>query len=165
MSEPRFHFDNYTVRPATEQDRAYLGALIEADPYHREHMDADYFLKLRPGEDAWALEDERGTVIFYFKTTSAVRLSIQFAQAESTTRNRIALLKGLAWIEAQLSANNYRELLFQTDAPELTAMAKRRMGFREVSGLARDIGLPAATNQSRVERWDAAPQISQGEGG
>jgi hypothetical protein len=163
-----FHFDNYVVRPVSERDRAYLETLIAADQYHHDQMDADYFLKLRPGEDAWALEDERGKVLFYFKTQTAVRLSIQFTEAETSaekTRNRIALLKGLAWIEARLAANSYREILFQTEGPELTAMAKRRMGFREVSGLARDIGLPPAPNQARIEHWDAAPQISQGEGG
>jgi hypothetical protein len=163
-----FHFDNYVVRPISEQDRSYLEALIEADPYHRDRMNADYFLKLKPGEDAWALENEQGNVQFYFKTQTAVRLSLQFAQMETSadkTRNRIALLKGLAWIEAQLCANSFRELLFQTDGPELTAMAKRRMGFREVSGLVRDINPPSGPNQSRTEHWDAAPQISQGEGG
>ena len=169
MSKPTiFHFDNYVVRPVAEQDRAYLGALIEADEYHRDQMDADFFLKLKPGEDAWALEDERGNVVFYFKTQTAVRLSMQFAQAETSaekTRNRIALLKGLAWIEAQLGANSFRELLFQTDGPELTAMAKRRMGFREASGLARSIQLPSAPNQARIEHWDATPQVIQGEGG
>lgn len=169
MSSPTvFHFDNYVVRPITERDRVYLKTLIEADEYHHDQMDADFFLKLKPGEDAWALEDDKGVVLFYFKTQTAVRLSLQFTQAETSaakTRNRIALLKGLAWIEAQLCANSYREILFQTDGPELTAMAKRRMGFREVSGLARDIGLPPTSNQERVEHWDAAPQILQSEGG
>jgi hypothetical protein len=163
-----FHFDNYVVRPVSEKDRIYLEALIEADQYHNGQMDADYFLKLKPGEDAWALEDDKGKVLFYFKTQTAVRLSLQFAQAETAaakTRNRIALLKGLAWIEAQLCANSFREILFQTEGPELTAMAKRRMGFREVSGLAREIGLPLAPNQPAVGHWDAAPQISQGERG
>jgi hypothetical protein len=127
-------------------------------------MDADYFLKLKPGEDAWAVEDQAGIVLFYFKTQTAVRLSIQFAQDADKTRNRIALLKGLAWIEAQLSANSFREILFQTEGPELTAMAIRRMGFREVSGLARDISLPPASQMAHTEPWDAAPQISQGAG-
>jgi hypothetical protein len=162
MSDPTvLHFDSYTVRPVSEKDRAYLTSLIEADEYHHGKMDADYFLQLKPGEDAWALEDEKGIVLFYFKTQTAVRLSIQFANTDKT-RNRIALFKGLAWIEAQLSANGFRELLFQTTAPELAAMAKRRMGFREVSGLARDIRLPPAPIQARIEDWDAAPQISQG---
>lgn len=163
-----FHFDNYVVRPTEERDRIYLNSLIEADEYHRDQMDADYFLDLKPGEDAWALEDERGNVLFYFKTQTAVRLSMQFAQAETTeakTRNRLALLKGLAWIEAQLRANSFREILFQTDGPELTAMAKKRMGFREVSGLARDIGLPSTPQQGHIKHWGAAPQVSQGEGG
>jgi len=42
-------------------------------------------------------EDEQGKVLFYFKTQTAVRLSMQFAQAETTqakTRNRLALMKG-----------------------------------------------------------------------
>lgn len=163
-----FHFDNYVVRPVEERDRIYLDNLIEADQYHRDRMDADFFLNLKPGEDAWALEDELGNVLFYFKTQTAVRLSMQFAQAETTeakTRNRLALLKGLAWIEAQLRANSFREILFQTDGPELTRMATKRMGFREVSGLARDIGLPSTPQQGRINQWDAAPQVSQGEGG
>lgn len=163
-----FHFDNYVVRPVEERDRVYLDSLIEADQYHRDQMDADFFLNLKPGEDAWALEDEQGKVLFYFKTQTAVRLSMQFAQAETSeakVRNRVALMKGLAWIEAQLRANSFREILFQTDAPELTAMAKRRMGFRDVSGLARDIGLPSAPQQEHINHWDAAPQVSQGETG
>jgi hypothetical protein len=163
-SDNNFYFDNYVVRPVTEKDRAYLDTLIAADPYHQDRMDADYFLKLQPGEDAWALEDQTGKVLFYFKTQTAVRLSMQFATAETSadkTRNRIALLKGLAWIEAQLRANNFRELLFESDAPELMAMAKRRMGFKETSGLARDIGLALAPDQMRVEPWDATPRISK----
>jgi len=166
--ETVFRFDHYAVRAAGEQDRAYLDNLIEADQYHRDQMDADYFLKLKPGEDAWALEDEKGSVMFYFKTQTAVRLSLQFAQAETPadkTRNRIALLKGLAWIEAQLCANSFREILFQTDGPELTAMAKRRMGFREVLGLVREVGLPPVSNQARIEHWNAVPEQSQVEGG
>jgi hypothetical protein len=163
-----FHFDNYVVRPVEERDRAYLDNLIEADQYHRDRMDADFFLDLKPGEDAWALEDELGKVLFYFKTQTAVRLSMQFAEAETTeakTRNRLALLKGLAWIEAQLRANSFREILFQVDGPELSAMAKRRMGFRESLGSELYREIPSNPQQPRIKQWDAAPQVSQGEGG
>jgi hypothetical protein len=167
MSAPVFHFDNYVVRPVEERDRVYLEQLIEADPFHVNQMDADFFLKLKPGEDAWALEDERGMVILYFKTQTAVRLSLQFAQADdgpSKTRNRLALLKGMAWIEAQLRANSFREILFQTDGPELAQMAKRRMGFRESTGdLVRSIA-PAEGSGRQIEHWDGIPQVSR-EGG
>jgi hypothetical protein len=167
MSQPTFHFDSYVVRPVEERDRLYLEALIESDPYHCDRMDADFFLNLKPGEDAWALEDERGNVLFYFKTQTAVRLSLQFAHAESTeekTRNRLAMMKGLAWIEAQLRANSFREILFQTDGPELAQMAKRRMGFTETSGELRRLIPPPDGHGASVEAWDAAPQVSR-EGG
>jgi hypothetical protein len=163
-----FHFDTYTVRPVEERDRTYLTQLIEADEYHKDEMDARFFLELWPGEDAWALEDQTGNVLFYFKTQTAVRLSMQFAQAETVeakTRNRLALMKGLAWIEAQFRANRFREILFHTDAPELTVMAKRRMGFRDVSGLAKWITPPEPPLEARTEPWEASPQVSQGEGG
>lgn len=165
--KPIFHFDNYVVRPVEERDRAYLASLIEADPHHENCMDADFFLELKPGEDAWAMEDERGHVILYFKTQTAVRLSLQFAEAEKKedkTRNRLAMIKGLAWIEAQLRANSFREILFQTNGPELAQMAKRRMGFRESTELCRDIPMPQGGQTPRTSHWDATPQISQ-EGG
>jgi hypothetical protein len=133
-----FSFDGYTVRPITEQDRPYLTLLIEGDDYHRNKMDADFFLKLQPGEDAWALEDEAGKVVFYFKTATAVRMAIQFADTGSTAsrrKNQSALLKGLRWIEALFRANRFREIIFETEGPELTVFAKRHLGFVEATGL------------------------------
>jgi hypothetical protein len=169
MNAPIFHFDNYVVRPVTERDRAYLAALIEADPYHAHCMDADFFIKLKPGEDAWALETmETGKVLLYFKTQTAVRVSLLFSESETKedkTRNRIALLKGMAWIEAQLMANSFREILFDSEGPELVQMAKRRMGFRESTELCRDIGLPTGGQKSPVGDWGTSPQVSQGSGG
>lgn len=165
MSPTVFHFDNYVVRPVGEQDRQYMAETIENDEFHADRMTPDYFLDLKPGEDAWALEDEQGKVLFYFKTQTAVRLSMLFTEGKQKTKNRIALLKGLAWIEAQLRQNCFREILFQTDGTDLAQMAKKRMGFRESPGdLIRSIGLPKAP-QARMGDWDAAPQVSQAEGG
>jgi hypothetical protein len=137
MNKPTFHFDEYIVRPVEEKDRAYINQWAEEDPYHRGRMDADDFLKLMPGEDAWAIEDERGNVMLYFKTQTAARVSLLFGQGKSRDekhKNALVLIKGMAWIEAQLRANKFREYIFQTDGPELTALAKRRMGFTESSG-------------------------------
>jgi len=133
-----FHFDGYTVRPTEEQDREYLETLIKADVYHCDRMDADYFLKPLPGETSWALEDQQGRVVFYFKTTPAVRMSIQFTGMESVqgrAANRDALMRGLAWIEGTLAAARFRELLFDTEGPELTLFARKRLGFVAAPGL------------------------------
>ena len=133
-----FTFDGYTVRRATEKDRPYLQLQIDADPYHRDTITPDFFLKLYPGEDSWALEDESGRVVFYFKTGTAVRLCIQFTAEEDVTRkveNRAALMKGLRWIEGIFRANKFREIIFDTEAVELANFAKRRLGFKEACGL------------------------------
>ena len=135
--KPFFQFEGYKVRPIEERDRTYLADLIRRDPYHRDTMNADWFLRLTWGEDAWAIEDERGTVRGYFKTQTAVRLSLQFAQGESREEkyeNAKLLIRGVDWIESQLKRNGFREIVFQTDGPELKEMAKRRMGFVELSG-------------------------------
>lgn len=167
MTKPVFHFDNYVVRPVTEQDREYITLLIENDPFHTGRMDADFFLKLQPGEDAWAIENQHGQVQFYFKTQTACRVSMIFAQgdtSEAKTKNRIALMKGLAWIEAQLIANSFREILFDTEGPELKKMAKRRMGFLEAPNDLRRPLTPPRPQESQINHWDSAPQVSR-EGG
>ena len=45
-----YQFDGYTVRPITEQDRAYLETQIAADPYHRGRMDAGLLYEAATGE-------------------------------------------------------------------------------------------------------------------
>ena len=169
-TQPQFHFDDYVVRPMSESDRAYLDTLIEEDAFHKGRMTPDYFLKLMPGEDAWALEDEQGNVLLYFKTQVAVRLSVQFAASETKEekhRNRLALLKGFAWIEAMLRQNSFRQIIFDTDALELATFAKRRLGFRESqSELLREIApsVSPATIGRRTTDWGCYPQPSRKEG-
>jgi hypothetical protein len=165
-----FTFDGYTVRSVTEKDRPFLQLQIDADPFHQGRMTADYFLKLEPGEDAWALEDERGRVIFYFKTATAVRMSIQFTAAEDDTQkieNRVALMKGLRWIEAILIANKFREIIFDTEGVELANFAKRRLGFVEATGLlSRSLGLSqdAPTQPSELATVTTTTKGSEGDG-
>jgi hypothetical protein len=164
MTTQHFHFDNYIVRPMAESDRVYLDSLIEADALHKGRMTPDYFLELLPGEDAWALEDEQGTVIFYFKTQTVVRLSIQFAHANTPharAQNRTALRKGLDWIEAMLRQNRFRQIIFDTEGPELAAFAKKRLGFRASSQeLLRDI-TPLRPIGRVVEAWGQSPNESR----
>ena len=162
-AQTQYHFDSYVVRPMSESDRAYLDTLIEEDAYHKGRMTPDYFLKLMPGEDAWALEDEQGNVLLYFKTQVAVRLSVQFAASETREekhRNRLALMKGFAWIETMLRQNHFRQIIFDTQGPELTAFAKRRLGFRESPmELLREVGPPNALGRA-VTDWERYPQPS-----
>jgi hypothetical protein len=136
MNQPEFYFDEYKVRPVGEKDREYLTHLITADPFHADRMTADFFLHLLPGEDAWAIEDRKGTVLLYFKTQTAVRLSVQFTE-QTPEVNRAVLSKGMAWIEAMLIQNRFREVIFDTMGPQLRAMAKRRLGFRGTEELVR----------------------------
>lgn len=131
---PSFSFDGYTVRPLTEQDRPYLDLQIAADEYHRDRMTADFFLKLQPGEDAWALEDSQGMVVFYFKTETACRIHIQFMAGSdhaAKRKNAYALLGGLTWLEGILRSNRFRELLTDIDSPQLREFCQKHLGFQE----------------------------------
>jgi hypothetical protein len=155
-----FQFDGYTVRPMTEQDRPYLGMQIQADEYHRDQMTADYFLKLLPGESSWALEDQQGRVVFYFKNSPAVRMSIQFtAEADLAGKrgNMTALIKGLAWIEAIFRGSYFREIIFDTEGPELKLFAKRHLGFVDAPNLLSHIIAPYRSQESQLRTVGTVP--------
>jgi hypothetical protein len=157
-------FDGYTVRPVTEQDRPYLEMTIRDDPFHRDRMTADYFLKPEQGQDSWAMEDEEGFVLFYFKTSAVVRIGIQFTRSDHLTDkmlNAMALTRGLAFVEAIFQANRFREVLFDTEGPELAAFAKRRMGFTDAGNLLVRSIPPPQPAKSPVGVWEDFPQQSE----
>jgi len=154
-----FTFLGYQVRPVAEQDRAYLDLLIQGDEYHRGRMSADFFLKLQPGEDAWALEDQQGEVVFYFKTQTAVRLAIQFTDSSTLAakrRNSAALIDGLAWLTGILRQNRFHEMLFDTQGPELYVFAKRHLGFVDAPGL---LSLALTSSQSMQMQPEALGNV------
>jgi len=160
MATSTFSFDGYTVRPITEKDRVLLELLIENDDYHRGSMDADFFLKKQPGEDSWALENERGQVVFYFKTSTAVRMAIQFCAGNKPNErrsNQAALMKGLRWIEGIFRANNFREIIFETEGPELTVFAKRHLGFVDAPLLSRTLHTPSAGPETPPDACGTVP--------
>jgi hypothetical protein len=162
MSNPDFAFDGYTVRPVAEQDRAFLEQQIANDQYHA-GMDADYFLHLIPGEDAWAVENQQGKVVLYFKTKVVCRLAMLFGNQDSN-ENRDAMTKGVMWLEDMLAHNRFRELIFDTEGPALKAMAKRRLGFTEEPGVLVRY-LPAPDIDKRLAAlWNHVPQASQKQG-
>lgn len=163
----RYHlflrFDDYIVRPVDENERNYLTALIEADPHHRDCMDANFFLRLVPGESAWAIENEQGNVLLYFKTQNVARISLQFA-SEDREENRRVLTRGMAWLEQMLAQNNFHEVLFDTKGRELRLMAKRRLGFRDSPEELLKAIPPAMQTVGTDEVWHHVPQTSQLEG-
>lgn len=124
-----FRFEDYIVRPVEECDRSYIEATLADDEFHRE-MTPDFFLRLLPGEAAWAVEDHKGNVLLYFKTQNVARISMIFPSRDRE-RNRNVLIKGLEWLEGMLVQNRFHEMLFDTKGRELRVMAKRRLGFRE----------------------------------
>jgi hypothetical protein len=137
-----YEFDGYSVRPIKAEDRAYLEILIESDPYHKDRMTPDFFLNPGTGSDAWALEDADGKVIFYFRTSTVVRMAIQFcgsSTAEEKRRNRSALIRGLHWIESQFRRNRFTEVIFDTEGPELAAFSRRHLGFTPLQILSKGI--------------------------
>lgn len=141
-----FRFGNYIVRRVEERDRAYLDQLTSADEEHRERMNANFFLQLLPGEDAWAVEDPQSNVVLYFKTQAAARIHMQFV-SEDRELNRDILIRGMAWLEGMLLQNNFREMLFDTKGRELRLMAKRRLGFEEApEDLSKPLPRPRGVN-------------------
>jgi hypothetical protein len=158
-----FAFKDYEVRAITEADRPYLAQLIEADEYHRDNMTPDYFLLRERGEDAWALE-KNGKVLLYFKTSTAVRVGMLFAQVETRDdrrENQIALMNGLAWLEVILAGNGFREILFDTEGPELHVFAQRHLGFVDTPNLmSRAISVPKPTEAAKTP-WEPSPQVKE----
>jgi hypothetical protein len=164
-TQPPLYFDEYTVRRAGEEDREYLTQIIDADPYHKGLMDADFFLQLVPGEDAWAVEDEQGRVVLYFKTATAVRLSMLFANQDSNVI-RDVLKKGMNWLQGVLIGNKFREIIFDTAGAALRAMAKRRLGFVDPApGTLVKPLLILGTGSALAGHWHHRPTASGSEGG
>jgi hypothetical protein len=146
-----------------ERERAFLDKLTSEDDHHRESMNADFFLQLLPGEDAWAVEDEQGNVVLYFKTQAAARIHMQFV-VEDRELNRDLLTKGMAWLEGMLIQNHFREMLFDTKGRELRLMAKRRLGFKESpEDLSRSLPAPRGV-MGLVEAWHHRPTGAEKEG-
>jgi hypothetical protein len=121
-------FGNYTVRPLMERDREYLAKLIAADPFHRDTVSVEWWYDNPPGENAWVAEDASGRVALYFKTQTACRFSLQFVSADRKANWQV-LTQGLEWLAATLTGNLFREIITESNGPELRAMATRRLGF------------------------------------
>jgi len=121
-------FGKYTVRPLMERDREFLAGLIATDPFHRDTVNVEWWYNNPPGENAWAVEDDKGAVRLYFKTATACRFSLQFT-GDERRENWKVLTEGMQWLSETLTGNAFREIITDSNGPELRAMATRRLGF------------------------------------
>lgn len=137
MSETRFQFGDYSVRPVNPADRERLAAWIAADPAHSaQGIDASFFLDEEPGVGCYVLEDAAGPV-FFFRTSNVVRLDVQFGPSESDEerqRNRDALFEGTDWFAAVCAQRGATEIVFESGSQLLRRAAVQRMGFEPLAG-------------------------------
>lgn len=131
-----YRFGPYTLRMATEADRALCAKWIEQDDWHKGKMDPDFFLEEEPGVGCYVLEDCDGPILF-FRTENTVRVHMQFdgrVNSASRERNREALLTGMDWLAMQLAAKSVVEMTFDSENPLLRASACKRLGFYKAPG-------------------------------
>jgi len=86
-----------------------------------------------PRASCYALEDDAGTV-FFIRLSRAARVNIQFGQAKTIRerkRTAEALIKGMAFLEVQLSHAGCEQWIFETSDEELARMARERLGFTD----------------------------------
>ena len=146
-------FGKYTVRAIMERDREYLATLIAKDPFHRETVNVGWWYNNPPGEDAWAVEDEKGVVVLYFKTQTACRFSLQFVTDDRRTNWKV-LTEGMEWLAETLTGNRFREIITDSNGPELRAMATKRLGFLPATPdtLVRPLREPSSTPPDKTRQ-------------
>ena len=140
-------FGKFGVRPLMERDRNFLAELIAADPFHKDSVSVGWWYNNPPGENAWAVEDETGKVVLYFKTQTACRFSLQFVTEDKRTNWKV-LTEGMQWLAETLTNNHFREIITDSNGPELRAMATRRLGFLPANPdtLTRTLATPILAN-------------------
>lgn len=149
-----YRFGPYTLRMATPADRELCAEWIARDDWHKEKMDAEFFLKEEPGVGCYVLEDHEGAILF-FRTENTVRLHMQFDgrfDSAARERNREALLTGMDWLAMQLAAKSIVEMTFDSDNPLLRLSACKRLGFHTAPG---DLRRGLAAERERIEKEKA----------
>jgi hypothetical protein len=117
-----------SVRKVEPTDRPLLDAAAEADPYHRAAgLKGSHWA----GEDSIFYEDGTGPVVA-LKTTSVVRVDVQFL-TQDKERNGRALVEGFYTYLGILHRRGVKEVIFNTESPEVAHFFTKRFHFREVS--------------------------------
>jgi len=116
------------VRKVEEGDRALLNAAALADPYHAAAgLTGEHWA----GKDSIFYEDESGPVVA-LKTVSVVRADVQFL-TQDRERNSKALMEGF-WNYVRILQNRkVREVIFNSESPEVVHFFQKRFHFRPVN--------------------------------
>lgn len=142
---------NCKLRAATAEDREQLLRWIAGDSDHRETTAPAFFYEREPGVECMALEDERGTVL-YFRLTRQLRVDVQFGPTRTRgdlARNRAALKEGFSWLLIRAQQAGYRQLIFRSTVRPLIRFCERWFGFcGSPAELVREIA-PLDTQQPR----------------
>lgn len=116
------------VRKVEPGDRALLDAAALADPYHAA---AGLTGKHWAGSDSIFYEDEFGPVVA-LKTTNVVRVDVQFL-TQDRMRNANALVAGFYAYVGILQKQGIKEVVFNTESPEVALFFTKRFHFRPAS--------------------------------
>jgi hypothetical protein len=117
-----------TVRKVEPDDRPLLDAAAMADPYHRAAgLTGEHWA----GDDSIFYEDEFGPVVA-LKTSNIVRVDVQFL-TQDKVRNGNALVAGFYRYLQILIGRGIKEIVFNTESPEVAHFFTKRFHFREVS--------------------------------
>jgi hypothetical protein len=116
------------VRAVQESDRELLLAAAKADPYHAA---AGISGERWTGPDSIFYEDEDGPVVA-LRTTNVVRVDIQFL-TQDRVRNSQALMAGFYAYVNILLKRGVKEVVFNTESPEVAHFFMKRFHFKEVS--------------------------------
>jgi hypothetical protein len=132
-----FCFNGYTVRSARHADLMLAEHWTRADPFHRNTTAPDFWIENKDGRESFLLLDALGPV-FFFKThilnRRTVQMHVQFMPADTEdnkTRLREGMLQGLVWMERVLKNAGVTRIEFDSQNPQLTVFAIKRLGFAQ----------------------------------
>lgn len=114
------------VRRVVESDRELLNRAARSDPYHSQAgLTGEHWM-----EGSIFYEDEKGPVVA-LKTTNVVRTDIQFL-TQDKMRNGAALLEGFWKYIEILQKRGVKEVIFNTESPDVAHFFQKRFRFREL---------------------------------
>jgi hypothetical protein len=130
-------FDGFTLRAIEDKDLAQLREWIAADAAHVGVLTPEFFMGEDPRSNAFVIEGGDGELM-YVRLARASRVHIQFRPQprgassirEHRRQMRMALLKGMAFLEVGLKHAGCTEWIFDSESSDLRALARVFMGFQ-----------------------------------
>lgn len=107
-----------TFRAVTENDRTQVESWIASDPAHR-NVSADLLLDGNGSASVYAIEDDKGTVMYVRQETegSCVRLHAQFCTSSKRSFN--SLKEAYPVVKADAKARGFTGIIFDSVSPAL----------------------------------------------